>query len=535
MRKLSVFISKLLLIMLIGTIWTGIPSTVADSELNGQRVELFINRKLEVYSGPGTHYLRGAKGKAAVSLNDWIIIYGNEDGWTLVEYEIDRKHHRFGYVRNDVFTGRVEIQDLQFEYRETKTASKTTLTDDPDYSENSLAKISKGKQVSVLAYYGEWAYVEYQDVRGFVRRDALVPPEPAIESTVAATEEPAVTLFPVAPAVPTAVPSQMTTAPAADDAARTGLAVKPYDGRHRIAVKWGKVFAITSDHTVTVYAGNGENLGEISSNEGSSIVSISLDAGRLMLIHEDGNVALYSASDYREENLYRSFGIDEPNDSFQNVENFIFHGSFRYSVIYRDGTAKGKADILNLDGQYHYAGQGNIRDIYSNGRVAFLIRKDGTVSTHREDDYELSQEWIGFIGIPDTWSDIVKIVEYGMNNPQPELYLMTENGDVFHSLYDGQNVEMNHIESGCRDIVFCNGTLLGLTGDGSVYAIANHESSRTDMNGYEKKLLFPDVAEICAEADNPFPEEIAALNEDGRIYYWDGKIDISEVTSFPIK
>ena len=52
-----------------------------------------------VYSGPGKQYYREADGKAAVSANDWVQVFGMDGDWVLVQYRIRNALLRFGYIQ----------------------------------------------------------------------------------------------------------------------------------------------------------------------------------------------------------------------------------------------------------------------------------------------------------------------------------------------------------------------------------------------------------------------------------------------------
>ena len=76
---------------------TAVPS-IPQGELIAEDVKFAKGEKYEVYSGPGKDYLHAADGKAAVSTNDWIQVFGKENGWILIQYEIDKDHMRFGWI-----------------------------------------------------------------------------------------------------------------------------------------------------------------------------------------------------------------------------------------------------------------------------------------------------------------------------------------------------------------------------------------------------------------------------------------------------
>lgn len=45
-----------------------------------------------VYSGPGKKYYREANGKAQVSANDWVQVFGREGKWALIQYRVKDNH-----------------------------------------------------------------------------------------------------------------------------------------------------------------------------------------------------------------------------------------------------------------------------------------------------------------------------------------------------------------------------------------------------------------------------------------------------------
>lgn len=72
--------------------------------------------KWPVYSGPGTYYYRESNGKAAVSTNDWIQVFGREGEWALIQYRVSGNHFRFGYVPAEAVDNFLDIPELKFEY-----------------------------------------------------------------------------------------------------------------------------------------------------------------------------------------------------------------------------------------------------------------------------------------------------------------------------------------------------------------------------------------------------------------------------------
>lgn len=141
--------------------------------------------KYPVYYGPGYGYDRMADGKAAVSTNDWIRVYGEEMGTVLnehgspgssllVEYEINEGRHRFGWVRVSDLPDSVSVwQQLTWQWGYAHTNRKTAVTDDPFHSQASVSALPAGTDVQVLLEMGEWTYIDTPPIRGFVPTDSL--------------------------------------------------------------------------------------------------------------------------------------------------------------------------------------------------------------------------------------------------------------------------------------------------------------------------------------------------------------------------
>lgn len=129
-----------------------------------------------VYSGPGQDYGRAAQGKAAVSTNDWIQVFGSESGWIMIQYAIDDDRMRFGWIPEAALPPSASVPALGFSAQSATLLCDAALTDDPLCSRSALAALPKGARVDVLADMSDWAYVESASgdfLRGFVKRDAL--------------------------------------------------------------------------------------------------------------------------------------------------------------------------------------------------------------------------------------------------------------------------------------------------------------------------------------------------------------------------
>ncbi|MDR2505542.1 MAG: SH3 domain-containing protein [Oscillospiraceae bacterium] len=159
-------------------------STGGELVARGSELDLKQNLKYYVYSGPGSNYLRGADGKAAVATNDTVEVYGVTRGYLFVSYPINSTTWRFGYITEDAIAGPSYIPDLEFKTVSAAMRYDCALTDDPYYSRAPLRQIRAGTSVTCLtlngAYVraGNYVYIEVRDgvtapARGFVPADAI--------------------------------------------------------------------------------------------------------------------------------------------------------------------------------------------------------------------------------------------------------------------------------------------------------------------------------------------------------------------------
>lgn len=132
-------------------------------------------QRLAVYTGPGTSYHRGADGKAVVATGDWVLCYGEHNGWYLVEYSVSKNAYRRGFVSGRDIQGSHRVNETPLPWLEYPATvnSSVQLTDDPGMSQRSLCTLSQGTRVTVLFYDGSWAYIEVTNspvglVQGYV-------------------------------------------------------------------------------------------------------------------------------------------------------------------------------------------------------------------------------------------------------------------------------------------------------------------------------------------------------------------------------
>lgn len=139
------------------------------TELAGATEKWKNGKVYPVYYGPAKAYGRGAKGKASVSTNDVLTIYGRFKGSLLVSYEVSKSKMRFGWIlpadlasktinKYDELEFCRDMDNIEYFYGVLKQAAD--LTDDPIRGHEAIAHMPAGNSVHVLAGYGDWYYVE---------------------------------------------------------------------------------------------------------------------------------------------------------------------------------------------------------------------------------------------------------------------------------------------------------------------------------------------------------------------------------------
>ncbi len=154
-----------------------------DGAFTAQKVKFTGGQKYPVYTGPGEDYVRSGNGKGLVSTNGWIEVYGQKDGYILIQYSIDSSHYRFGWIDRNALPEGTSVPAMDFAGISADTLSEITqdtfLTDDPLFSQNKLCGLKAGQTVSWLAVLNDdWAYVlvnvNGKMMCGFVRTDCIV-------------------------------------------------------------------------------------------------------------------------------------------------------------------------------------------------------------------------------------------------------------------------------------------------------------------------------------------------------------------------
>ena len=150
------------------------PVLPENSELAATEIQFEGGKKYPVYSAPDKASLRSSNGKASVSTNGWIQVFGKEDSWILVQYSIDKEHYRFGYIDAASLPKKAQVADLAFGRVPVRAGENVSVTDDPLFSRSEIATLKGGDAVTLLSEMGSWAYIEGPGYRGFVPRASLL-------------------------------------------------------------------------------------------------------------------------------------------------------------------------------------------------------------------------------------------------------------------------------------------------------------------------------------------------------------------------
>lgn len=152
--------------------------------LKPQKVRFTGGQQYPVYTGPGEHFVRSGNGKGSVSTNDWIQVFGEYDGWIMIQYDISADQYRIGWIEKTALPRGTEVKALDLSQLEkpynTEALYDCELTDDPVNSQKTLARIPKGTKMTELIYraVSGWSYVvvtiDGKTMCGFVPSDAPI-------------------------------------------------------------------------------------------------------------------------------------------------------------------------------------------------------------------------------------------------------------------------------------------------------------------------------------------------------------------------
>lgn len=151
--------------------------TIPDGTLSATLVPFVFDKTYAVYSAPDSKSIRGAKGRARVSTNGWIQVFGADGDWILVQYDITKDHNRIGYIRKSALPEHVTVPDLALTDVSAVVNYNVEVTDDPLVSQTALAKLAENTKVTCLGAMGTWTYIEASEngvrLRGFVPTECL--------------------------------------------------------------------------------------------------------------------------------------------------------------------------------------------------------------------------------------------------------------------------------------------------------------------------------------------------------------------------
>ena len=168
------------------------PPKMPSGTLQARKVQFPQGQKYPVFQGPGEEYTRSGNAKASVSTNDWIQVFGEENGWLMIQYDITSTRMRIGWIKPAKFPKSAHIQPLAFMPVPATMARASTLTDDPLFSKTPIASIPGGTMVQWLGSMGEYAYVEYNasgfPLRGFVPASSLATMPSGSQDAAGTTE-----------------------------------------------------------------------------------------------------------------------------------------------------------------------------------------------------------------------------------------------------------------------------------------------------------------------------------------------------------
>ena len=123
-------------------------------------VKIKTGRQEAAYSGPGNSYARGANGKASLDTTN------NNVKAKPVQW-------RYAYIERAAFSDDSVLPELNFERRKCVAKQQCVMTDDPQNTKNEIARVQRGDTVIYLGRMGQWAYVEANGARGFVKLEYL--------------------------------------------------------------------------------------------------------------------------------------------------------------------------------------------------------------------------------------------------------------------------------------------------------------------------------------------------------------------------
>lgn len=161
-----------------------VPDYAMDGFWDSTCAALWEEASFPVYSGPGMHYLRSAKGKASIGCMDPFTVMGVCGDWLMVMYSLSDTQNRVGYVhtgghwklrRTADFVDEIVFAPADYTF----TNAQAPLYDDPLNAAKAVYTLPAEWPVQLLAQDDVWSYVEinYDETitRGFIATELLHP------------------------------------------------------------------------------------------------------------------------------------------------------------------------------------------------------------------------------------------------------------------------------------------------------------------------------------------------------------------------
>lgn len=178
MKKLMALLLALLTCFAAALADTASAPDIPQGTLNAEVMPFTPGQTYAVYSAPDSRSIRGAKGRARVSTNGWIQVFGTEGDWLLVQYAITPEHCRIGYIDRNALPQDVVVPALTLEAVPAIVSYDVSVTDDPLMSQTPLTRLTENTSVTALASMGDWTYIEAgtgkSRFRGFVPTECLL-------------------------------------------------------------------------------------------------------------------------------------------------------------------------------------------------------------------------------------------------------------------------------------------------------------------------------------------------------------------------
>lgn len=155
-----------------------------------EEIHFTENGRFPVHTGPGADYPRSGNGRAEVSTNGWIQVFGTLDGWAMIQYEIAEGHWRIGWIDAAALPAGADVPALSLYENPLVLTRDCVLTDDPMKSCAAIAVLPAGAHVVALGSLSSpedaWYLVRAETAQGtmlgfvsmdFTQREHPAPPD----------------------------------------------------------------------------------------------------------------------------------------------------------------------------------------------------------------------------------------------------------------------------------------------------------------------------------------------------------------------